>query len=245
MQRMWEDCHSSSPRSLSEQWHHCRTVWLWHYQMCGEDCGQRAEEWRREQRAGERGRVQNGGRNGWIDRDSGSVRERARERGNKKERASSCGLAELTVNLGRFIFSGACCSLDGARRTCLTLGRCRARLGGAEGQSGGISGVTEVTQSRLVHGVHSLIHYLPFNSPALGFIRPDGAFQPVTLIRNTPSINWGVSYETLSFWLTELVWADGSLLPQLALCIPCGDLCVFVFLSYRGRYVILWHIWLV
>lgn len=38
-----------------------------------------------------------------------------RERGNKREKASSCGLAELTVNLGRFIFSGACCSLKGGQ----------------------------------------------------------------------------------------------------------------------------------
>lgn len=37
------------------------------------------------------------------------------ERGNKREKASSCGLAELTVNLGRFIFSGACCSLKGGQ----------------------------------------------------------------------------------------------------------------------------------
>lgn len=38
-----------------------------------------------------------------------------RERGNKREKASSCGLAELTVNLCRFIFSGACCSLKGGQ----------------------------------------------------------------------------------------------------------------------------------
>lgn len=38
-----------------------------------------------------------------------------RERGNKREKALSCGLAELTVNLCRFIFSGACCSLKGGQ----------------------------------------------------------------------------------------------------------------------------------
>lgn len=36
-------------------------------------------------------------------------------RGKERENASSCGLAELAVNLCRFIFSGACCSLKGGQ----------------------------------------------------------------------------------------------------------------------------------
>lgn len=48
--------------------------------------------------------------------------DRHGSRGNKREKASSRGLAELTVNLHRFIFSGACCfARRGVRFTCLSL----------------------------------------------------------------------------------------------------------------------------
>lgn len=46
-----------------------------------------------------------------IDRGGRSFRERREKRG----KASSSGLAELTVNRRRFIFSGACCSLKGGQ----------------------------------------------------------------------------------------------------------------------------------
>lgn len=46
----------------------------------------------------------------------GGVASREAEGGsNEREDAWSCGLAELAVNLCRFIFSGACCSLKGGQ----------------------------------------------------------------------------------------------------------------------------------
>lgn len=62
------------------------------------------------------------------------------ERGNKREKASSCGLAELAVNLGRFIFSGACCSLKGGQIYMLLPGLQRGAedgISGLRGRDGG------------------------------------------------------------------------------------------------------------
>ncbi len=87
---------------------------------------------------------------GCIDRDSSSFRER----GNKWEKASSCGLAELTMNLGRFIFSGACCSLKGGQIYMPLPGLLWSSVRGAEdgisglmGRDGGFSQVMGVTPS--------------------------------------------------------------------------------------------------
>lgn len=107
-QHTWGDCPSSSQKSLSEQWHHCRVVCLWHYQICDEDWikKKKVEEWWREWE--HKTKMERGMH--WQ-----RQQQFQRERGNKREKASSCGLAELTVNLCRFIFSGACCSLKGGQ----------------------------------------------------------------------------------------------------------------------------------
>lgn len=155
-QHKWWDCPSSSPKSLSEQWHHCSFVCLWHYQIYGEGWEQRAEERQSERRRWKEGR---------IDGDSSSLREREREW--EREKASSCGLAELTVNLSRFIFSGACCSLKGGQIYMPLPGLLwrwtrRAGISGLkEGGDGSSSQVTGVTQSsrggkRAAHGLPTL-----------------------------------------------------------------------------------------
>ena len=123
------DCPSSPLRMLSEQWHHCSVVCVWHYQMCGE--GKEQRSWTEMERRMHRQRQQ----------------QLQRNTGNKRVKASSCVLAELTVNRGRFIFSGACCSLKEGIFTCLSPGLLWSWARGAED---GISGLKAEVGSRAV-----------------------------------------------------------------------------------------------
>lgn len=136
-------------------------------------------------------------------KDGDGKRDALTERGNKREKASSCGLAELTVNLCRFIFSGACCSLKGGQIHMplpgLLLGSARGAedgISGLMGRDGGFPQVTGVTpsgrgrrasqRSPLSFPLSGLQLHVPWWSIP--------AYQLAILIRNTPSINRGVSF---------------------------------------------------
>lgn len=175
------DCPSSSPRSLSEQWHHCScclSVTL-------------LNPWWGEQRSDEGDVTERDGKKDALT-ETAAVSER--ERRNKGEKASSCGLAELTVNLCRFIFSGACCSLEGGQ---IYMPLSGLQWSSARGAEDGISRL----KGQEGDGGRGFHMESTFKSIICCLIMWPSASRalverslPTILMRNTPSIKRGVSF---------------------------------------------------
>lgn len=111
-QHMYRDCPSSSRRFLTEQRHHCYIVCLWHHQICDEAWMKTKQKKKIDKWWGESDKE----RELKTEMETGMHWQRRQQfQGGVREKALSCGLAELTMNLCRFIFSESSCSLKGGQ----------------------------------------------------------------------------------------------------------------------------------